>query len=168
MFWRGTQPCCSPIKNTWQKIFHMWEVLWDFYWKVNNHMRKHNSAVAKPKALRKCDICPYETTNPGNLSKHTKNVHKEKTKRSKSLKAMTVEKSFLARILWKDMLRFTRKTIHQKAAKIVIPILPQVMILNCTWKQCIKRWNRWNLKLDLSTCFENLPQGPKKDQSPLV
>ena len=52
----------------------------------NNHMRKHNSAVAKPKALRKCDICPYETTDPANLSKHTKNVHKEKTKRSKSPK----------------------------------------------------------------------------------
>ena len=52
----------------------------------NNHMRKHNSAVAKPKALRKCDICPYETTDPSNLSKHTKNAHKEKTKRSNSLK----------------------------------------------------------------------------------
>ena len=48
----------------------------------NNHMRKNNSAVAKPKALRKCDICPYETTNPGNLSKHTRNVHKEKPKRN--------------------------------------------------------------------------------------
>ena len=32
----------------------------------SNQMRKHNSAVAKAKALRKCDICPYETTNPGN------------------------------------------------------------------------------------------------------
>ena len=52
----------------------------------NNHIRKHNSAVAKPKALQKCDICPYETTDPSNLSKHTKNAHKEKTKRSNSLK----------------------------------------------------------------------------------
>ena len=46
----------------------------------NNHMRKHTNAVAKPKALRKCDICPYETTDPTNLKKHTKNVHKEKPK----------------------------------------------------------------------------------------
>ena len=43
-------------------------------------MRKHTNAVAKPKALRKCDICPYETTDPTNLKKHTKNVQKEKPK----------------------------------------------------------------------------------------
>ena len=69
-------------------------------------MRKHNSAVAKAKALRKCDICPYETTDPTNLKKYTKNIHKDKPKGNNNLKdAMTAEKLFLAKIIWIDMIR---------------------------------------------------------------
>ena len=29
---------------------------------LQNHKRKHNNAVAKMKAMMKCEICPYETT----------------------------------------------------------------------------------------------------------
>ena len=28
---------------------------------LENHMRKHNTAVGKLNKIRKCDICPYET-----------------------------------------------------------------------------------------------------------
>ena len=42
---------------------------------LENHMRKHNTAVGKLKTTRKCDICPYETKDQANLSKHTKRVH---------------------------------------------------------------------------------------------
>ena len=44
--------------------------------------------------------------------------------------AMNAEKLFLAKIVWIDMLRFTRRRISKKAVKIVMPISPQVMILN--------------------------------------
>ena len=50
----------------------------------NNHIRKHNSAVAKPKALQKCDICPYETTDPSNL-KHLSTLKMHTRKRPRGL-----------------------------------------------------------------------------------
>ena len=56
------------------------------YSKYNNHMRKHKSVEAKAKAPRKCDSCPYETTNPSNLSRHVTLVHKEKQKRKNNPK----------------------------------------------------------------------------------
>ena len=34
---------------------------------LQNHKRKHNNAVAKMKAMMKCEICPYETSNLANL-----------------------------------------------------------------------------------------------------
>ena len=51
----------------------------------HSHMRIHNG-VAKPKTLRKCDICQYETTDPSNLRKHTNKLHGENPKRNKILK----------------------------------------------------------------------------------
>ena len=50
---------------------------------LENHMRKHNTAVGKLKTTRKCDICPYETKDQANLSKHTKRVHSEKPEKVK-------------------------------------------------------------------------------------
>ena len=50
----------------------------------NNHIRKHNSAVAKPKALQKCDICPYETTDPSN-QKHLSTLKMHTRKRPRGL-----------------------------------------------------------------------------------
>ena len=39
---------------------------------LDNHMRKHNTAVTRLKRTHKCEECPYETKDKANLSKHTK------------------------------------------------------------------------------------------------
>ena len=44
-------------------------------------MRNHKIVAAKAEAPRKCDSCPYETTNPFNLSRHITLVHKEEQNR---------------------------------------------------------------------------------------
>ena len=41
---------------------------------LDNHMRKHNTAVTRLKRNHKCEECPYETKEKANLSKHTKCV----------------------------------------------------------------------------------------------
>ena len=50
---------------------------------LDNHMRKHNTAVMRLKSTHKCEECPYETKDKANLSKHTKRVHSEKPKKIK-------------------------------------------------------------------------------------
>ena len=50
---------------------------------LDNHMRKHNTAVTRLKRTHKCEECPYETKDKANLSKHTKHVHSEKPKKIK-------------------------------------------------------------------------------------
>ena len=37
---------------------------------LDNHMRKHNTAVTRLKRTHKCEECPYETKDKANLSKH--------------------------------------------------------------------------------------------------
>ena len=56
---------------------------------LNNHMRKHNTAVGKLKQIRKCDVCPYETKDHANLRKHTKRVHSEKPEKVKKSRDCT-------------------------------------------------------------------------------
>ena len=55
---------------------------------LENHMRKHNTAVGKLKTTGKCDICPYETKDQANLSKHTKRVHSEKHEKVKKIEGL--------------------------------------------------------------------------------
>ena len=50
---------------------------------LDNHMRKHNTAVTRLKRSHNCEECPYETKDKANLSKHTKRVHSEKPKKIK-------------------------------------------------------------------------------------
>ena len=38
---------------------------------LDNHMRKHNTAVTRLTRTHKCEECPYETKDKANLSKHT-------------------------------------------------------------------------------------------------
>ena len=55
---------------------------------LKNHRREHNTAVGKLKTSRKCDICPYETKDQSNLSKHTKRVHSEKPENVKKIQGL--------------------------------------------------------------------------------
>ena len=50
---------------------------------LQNHKGKHNNAVAKMKAMMKCEICPYETSNLANMRRHTKGVHSKKPQKMK-------------------------------------------------------------------------------------
>ena len=50
---------------------------------LNNQKRKHKTAVAKLKAILKCEICAFETSNLANLRRHTKGVHIEKPQKKK-------------------------------------------------------------------------------------
>ena len=55
---------------------------------LQNHKRKHNNAVAKMKAMMKCEICPYETSNLANMRRHTKSVHSKKPQKIKKVDRM--------------------------------------------------------------------------------
>ena len=112
--------------------------------KYSNHMRKHKSGVAKAKAPRKCDSCPYETTNPSNLSRHVTLVHKEKQKRKNNPNECKDcgKVFFLENMHWISMLRFTRKMSSREHAKIVILISPQLMLLKAMLNRCMRSQNR--------------------------
>ena len=53
---------------------------------LDNHMRKHNTAVTGLKRSHKCEECPYETKDKANLSKHTKRVHSVHSEKPKKIK----------------------------------------------------------------------------------
>ena len=53
---------------------------------LDNHMRKHNTAVTRLKRTHKCEECPYETKDKANPSKHTKRVHSVHSEKPKKIK----------------------------------------------------------------------------------
>ena len=73
-------------------------------------MRKHNTAVGKLKTTGKCDICPYETKDQSNLSKHTKRVHSEKPEKvKKSRDCSDCGKTFLRKDKFDNHVRVHHK-----------------------------------------------------------
>lgn len=80
---------------------------------LENHMRKHNTAVGKLKTTRKCDICPYETKDQANLSKHTKRVHSEKPEKvKKSRDCSDCGKTFLRKDKFDNHVKVHKKMMH--------------------------------------------------------
>ena len=80
---------------------------------LENHMRKHNTAVVKLKTTRKCDICPYETKDQANLSKHTKRVLSEKPEKvKKSRDCSDCGKTFLRKDKFDNHVKVHKKMMH--------------------------------------------------------
>ena len=79
---------------------------------LSNHTRKPNSAEGKLKKIRKCDVCPYETKDQANLSKHTKRVHSEKPQKiKKSRECSDCGKNFSRKDKFDNHVK-----VHHKAA----------------------------------------------------